>query len=375
MSITTESITIENFLFALKCLSAYFIYMATISKLLPGTKHQIKIKENTKSYNINGLQVFLFTTLSSYLLIKYKLITFQPLIQHFWSFLAAANAISFLFAAALYTSTKLYKTIEHDPVRVDYLPDFLSDFWFGIERNPEFLGLDLKMFFYQPSLIGMFMFIVAFAEYQMQIYSQLSIQMLLLLAFWWFYLLFHYIKEDFMLSTWDIIAENFGFMLIWGDTVYLPFLYSICGWYAVDTVSIQLSLFHVCILVSFNLASSYLFRVCNLQKHQFKLQQANSRSWFYWWNKDLVLIDGKLLCSGFWSIGRHLNYTGEILVYLSIAAITGMQSIVPYLLPFSLLLLLSHRAWRDEQRCKQKYGKSWLKYCAIAKFRMIPFFY
>ena len=48
MSITTESITIESFLFALKFLSVYFIYMATISKLLPGTKHQIKIKENTK---------------------------------------------------------------------------------------------------------------------------------------------------------------------------------------------------------------------------------------------------------------------------------------------------------------------------------------
>jgi delta14-sterol reductase len=41
----------------------------------------------------------------------------------------------------------------------------------------------------------------------------------------------HFIREDFMLSTWDIIAENFGFMLVWGDMVYLPFLYCIGGWY------------------------------------------------------------------------------------------------------------------------------------------------
>jgi len=37
-----------------------------------------------------------------------------------------------------------------------------------------------------------------------------------------------------MLSTWDIIAENFGLMLVWGDLVYLPFLYCISGWYICD---------------------------------------------------------------------------------------------------------------------------------------------
>jgi delta14-sterol reductase len=123
------------------------------------------------------------------------------------------------------------------------------------------------------------------------------------------------------------------------------------------------------------LAASYLFRVSNLQKHQFKLKQANPRNFFYWWNKDLVVLENKLLCSGFWGIGRHLNYTGEILVYLSISTISGFNSLLPYTLPFSLLLLLTHRAWRDEQRCKEKYGPLWIKYCRIARFRMIPFVY
>ena len=375
MPIVCEPVNWVNFNFGLKWILAYFIYMAAVSKLLPGKICRIKIKENEKTYKINGLYVFLLTTGLAFILLNLQFFTFIPLITHFWSFFAAANAISIIFSILLFLSAKIYKTKENDPVRLDYLPDFVADFWFGIERNPEFIGLDLKMFFYQPSLIGLFLLITGFAEYQFSSYGQLSIQMILLLVFWWIYLLFHYIKEEFMLYTWDIIAENFGFMLIWGDTVYLPFLYSICGWCSVDTVNIKFSSIRIVLLILFNLFASYIFRVSNLQKHQFKLKQANPRSWFYWWNKDLVVLENKLLCSGFWGIGRHLNYTGEILVYLSIASINGMQSFMPYVLPLSLLLLLMQRAWRDEQRCKIKYGQLWIKYCKIAKFRIIPFLY
>ena len=43
--------------------------------------------------------------------------------------------------------------------------------------------------------------------------------------------------------------------------------------------------------------------------------------------------------------------------------------------PLWLFCLLTHRAWRDEQRCRQKYGKLWDEYCRKARFRMIPFLY
>jgi len=53
-------------------------------------------------------------------------------------------------------------------------------------------------------------------------------------TFWRVYLFTHYIKEEFMLSTWDITDEHFGFMLVWGDMIYVPFLYSIVGWFITD---------------------------------------------------------------------------------------------------------------------------------------------
>jgi delta14-sterol reductase len=33
-----------------------------------------------------------------------------------------------------------------------------------------------------------------------------------------------------MTSTWDIIAENFGFMLVFGDTMFIQFVFSIPSW-------------------------------------------------------------------------------------------------------------------------------------------------
>jgi delta14-sterol reductase len=87
------------------------------------------------------------------------------------------------------------------------------------------------------------------------------------------------------------------------------------------------------------------------------------------------VIGGKLLASGYWGIGRKINYTGEILVYVSFALCAGFASLWPYALPLALLGLLLHRAWRDDKRCRAKYGALWDEYARVARFRVIPGIY
>ena len=113
------------------------------------------------------------------------------------------------------------------------------------------------------------------------------------------------------------------------------------------------------------------FRESNWQKFDVRKYGSQVKIW----GKKAELLEGRLLLSGFWGIGRHLNYTGEILVYLSIALCSGTISFVPYILPLSLFILLSQRAYRDDQRCRKKYGQTWTRYCQISKFKMIPFIY
>ncbi|MHA1515136.1 MAG: hypothetical protein ACTSPF_06335 [Candidatus Heimdallarchaeaceae archaeon] len=53
----------------------------------------------------------------------------------------------------------------------------------------------------------------------------------------------------------------------------------------------------------------------------------------------------------------------------------NLYSPIPFVLPLSLFILLAHRAWRDDRRCRKKYGKLWEEYCLIAKYKMIPKIY
>jgi delta14-sterol reductase len=188
-------------------------------------------------------------------------------------------------------------------------------------------------------------------------------------VFYLAYLVNYFQFEHGMIFTWDIIAERFGWMLVWGDYVLVPFFYSVPGWYLVRDVD-PMPAWQVAALAALYLTGFVLFRGSNEQKHQFKEDPKRPI-----WGKTPETIGGKLLVSGFWGIGRKLNYTGELCMYVAWSATTGTQSLVPYLLPLWLAVLFPHRAWRDDQRCRAKYGALWDAYCRRARFRMIPFLY
>src|SRR5213078_1936256 len=115
--------------------------------------------------------------------------------------------------------------------------------------------------------------------------------------------------EDGMLFTWDIIAESFGWMLIWGDYVFVPFFYSLPGWFLVNNQEPLAPPAVVAIMVLYAIGF-FLFRGANQQKHRFK-QNPAARIW----GRPADSIEGRLLISGFWGIGRKLNYTGELCMY------------------------------------------------------------
>ncbi len=313
----------------------------------------------TKEYKVNGMALWIAThvvLIAGWLLFRLSL---APLIDLFWSLLLVTNLVAAAWTLALYASA---------PSRRAGLIGLIKDLWFGAELNPTLLGVDLKVFAYQPSLIGLWLLNLSFAYAQYEAQGSLTPQMIAYQAFWWLYLTTHYWYERGVLSMWDVIAENFGFMLVWGDLVLVPFFYSIAGWWLLEarprpaTSMIALALVHVLGL--------WIFRESNAQKDRFK-RDRSARIW----GRPAETLGGRLLVSGWWGIGRKLNYTGEIMVYCSFALTTGFESVVPYLLPLWLCCLLPHRAWRDEQRCKSKYGELWNEYTKKARFRMVPFLY
>jgi Delta14-sterol reductase len=364
-------VSAESLVTATKIVVGYLAAMFLGAMFLPGLERDgYPQRDGTiKHYKLTGMTLLFVTHVVVAIMVFGFGVSLTPLITHFWSLFIVANVLALIITAALYfwgrRRGEVPRSTAFDSVRVSPV---VRDLWFGNELNPTWLGVDMKLFMYQPSLIGANLLIVAFAFAQYDLHQVVTPQTWCLLAFWWAYLFSHYVKEEFMLSTWDITSENFGFMLVWGDLVYLPFLYSLPGWWLVDQTTPfatwqWLSLCAICGV------SMWVFREANWQKERYK-RDPEKRIW----GRPPVTIGG-LLVSGFWGIGRKLNYTGEIGVYLCFALTAGFQTPWPYLLPLALTVLLAQRAARDDKKCAAKYGDAWKAYCERTRFRIVPFVY
>jgi len=370
----SSGVTLDGLLFGLLTYGGFIVFLFLLTRLLPGKKvvgQPLPGSGERLTYTINGMALFVATHMAIFSAAWFFDVSLTPLLDNFWSLLVAANLITFAWLALMYRAgrKRLAKRAKPSAEDEQAKRGALARFWYGIELNPQFLGVDLKVFAYQPSLIGLGVLNVAFGWAQYEQLGHLTPQMLAYQVFWWGYLFTHYWLEDNVLSMWDVIAEKFGFMLLWGDLVLVPFFYCIAGWWVLADPE-PMPLWRVLAIAALHGLGLWIFRQSNAQKNRFK-KDRNATIW----GKPAQTLGGRLLISGWWGIGRKINYTGEIMVYSSFALCTGFGSWIPYILPLWLCVLLPHRAWRDEQRCAAKYGELWEQYTKIAKFRMIPFLY
>ena len=313
---------------------------------------------NERIYKLNGLALFLIVALVAGLAQHFGLFSLSVLHTRFAALFVAANAFAFALAAWLH-----WRGMRAPGAA----PGFWRGYFGGVDAGPTWFGLDLKLFSYCPSLIGLALFNASFAVVQYETHGGLTLGMALYQIFAFLYVLNYFQFEQGMIHTWDIVSERFGWNLVWGDYVLVPFFYCLPGWWLVHAPAALSPAAALAVVLLFAFGF-WLFRGANQQKHSFK-RDPDIRIW----GQPARTLDGRLLVSGFWGIGRHLNYTGEICVYLAFALTTGLTSWGPYLLPAWLAGLLWHRSRRDERRCRAKYGELWERYTQRARFSMLPF--
>ncbi|MCY4069524.1 MAG: DUF1295 domain-containing protein [Acidimicrobiaceae bacterium] len=315
----------------------------------------------TITYKLNGLALLLLTALAAGVAQAFDVFSLSSLYTHFFALLIVTNVFAVAFSVWL-CRRGARKQAEK--------PSFLQSCLVTSELNPSLAGVDLKMFSYRPSLIGLAMLNTSFAVVQYETYDELTLAMVLYQIFTWIYVINYFQFEGGMVHTWDIIHERFGWMLVWGDYVLVPFFYCIAGWWLVDAGAPELNPFAAGAIVLLYVLGFWMFRGANNQKHRFKRDPSATI-----WGRPAEALDGRLLVSGFWGIGRHLNYSGEICIYIAFALTTGFTSFVPFLLPAWLAGLLWNRSRRDERRCSAKYGELWVRYKQRVPYAMLPFVY
>ncbi|MCW2542424.1 MAG: erg [Frankiales bacterium] len=337
-------------------------YQAILQVLLPGRRALgLPLPDGGRlEYRLNGLLSLLVTiVLLTVLLIGTN--TPAWVVGNLGPLLSTTNIV------ALGVTVFLLLRGRHEP---GDSPGPIRRFWYGSELNPRIGRFDLKLFFEaRPGLVGWVAIDVCLAARQQQEHV-LSASMILVCAFQLAYVLDYFVHEEAVLSTYDIRHEKFGWMLCWGDLVWVPFLYTVQARYLADHDP-GLGASALTAITVLNAAGYVVFRRSNLQKHTFR----NNPQTPVWGEAPhfITTANGSLLLvSGWWRLARHINYLGDIAMSAAWCLLCGFDSPLPYLYIAYFVVLLVHRERRDNRICQAKYGADWTEYRARVPYRIIP---
>jgi protein-S-isoprenylcysteine O-methyltransferase Ste14 len=288
------------------------------------------------------------------------------LYEHRWSGLAGSCALGLLFSFAMVLSDKGTGR------------PFLADFYLGRSQNRQFFNarVDAKMFLYLVGAAMLALNLLSFLAHHILTYgSSLSPGVLLYCFLFFWFVVDYLVFETVHLYTYDIFAERVGFKLGWGCFTFYPYFYAVGLWATADLPDPRTGPWALVVFAVIFFAGWTLSRGANMQKYFFKTEPGRALLGFI---KPKTLSDGEntLLCSGFWSVSRHVNYLGEILMATGLTLALGWPGVwAVWLYPLYYVALLLPRERSDERRCAAKYGALWTEYVRRVPRRIIPWLY
>lgn len=335
---------------------------------------------NRPQYKLNGVRSFVLThaiILGAY---SQGLFEMSTLYESFGSILAVLNGSALLITVLLYVRG-LYWPSNSDSGRSGF--GLIWDLWQGTELHPEMVGVSLKQLVNcRFAMMGWSVAIVAFCGTQYERFGFVSRSMLVCTTLQLVYILKFFMWEGGYFNSVDIIHDRFGFYIFWGCAAFLPSIYTLTSYY-LTTHPIEWGAGATAAMLAAGVAAVGCNFWADHQRQRFRAADGECTVWGRRAEKIEARYetgDGKtrrsvLLASGWWGVSRHINYVFEIALALCWSAPAGAAGVMPYLYVLFLSVLLTDRAYRDEQRCLAKYGRYYELYCRRVPYRMLPFVY
>ncbi|RAH56227.1 delta(24(24(1)))-sterol reductase [Aspergillus piperis CBS 112811] len=323
-----------------------------------------------------------YVTIAAALVLHFSgLFRLTTLVDEFGPLMSVAICSGFLVSILAYASA-LLRGAQHRMTG-----SHVYDFFMGAELNPRlFQWLDMKMFFEVriPWYI-LFLLTLGTALKQWEDYGFVSGEVSFLLLAHFLYANACAKGEELIITSWDMYYEKWGFMLIFWNLAGVPMSYCHCTLYLAshDPSTYKWNPIALGVLFVMYLFAYWVWDTCNSQKNLFRAQERGkpvNRKTFPqlpWKSvKNPVCIKTKtgdsILCSGWYGMARKVHYSCDWFFAFSWGLITGFNSPFPWFYSCFFTVMIIHRALRDIERCRERYGEAWREYERRVPYLFIP---
>ena len=367
----------------LQCLIDITLFHIFQSCLYSGLPHRKMFGTKTKQgnipeYNDNGLLAWVITVALQVTWMNE--LTLEELRENFDllpNYQKSLNIYGLLIALKHYFTALYYK----NQVGVLNEPYFsgnpVKDFYKGVELHPRNSTGDIKLVI--NSRVGMTLWgnIVLFSmiannSATSTVFISGMIQLIYITKF--------FIWESGYVRTTDITLDRCGYMLFWGCICYVPTVYTSPSVYHYYN-PIEVSTFTRDI--SILLGTVFIFLNWDVDTQRTRIRDMMKRGKGVFGPPEVIEAtykteDGEenktwLVATGWWGMASNINYLFEILSALMwTTAGTLPRDTVCYLYVVFLTILLVHRTFRIEKKCREKYGEAWKKYRYFVPYKILP---
>ncbi|XP_041357339.1 7-dehydrocholesterol reductase-like [Gigantopelta aegis] len=361
----------------------YCVYALAMMKLLPGKQvtGPLTPKGNTPIYTDNGFLYFLVTVGLFWvgtLLLRPLGLSPSIVYDRFDEVLSSLNIFSLLFCLFLYFKGLLAPSSTDSGTT----GNVLFDYYWGTELYPKVWGFDLKVFTncrFGMMVWALLVCVFALKSYELHgfvdsMFVVAVLQLTYLTKFFWW--------ESGYMRTIDIMLDRAGYYICWGCLVFVPGMYASVSLYMVKH-PVHLGPFWTLVILSLGLLSIYINYQADAQKQIARYANGDCVIW----GKKAEIIRAKyqlengdvkesiLLTSGFWGLARHFHYLPELMLAFCWSVPALFENVMPYSYFLWLVILLLHRSYRDDEKCRKKYGTFWRDYQQKVPHRIVPYLF
>jgi 7-dehydrocholesterol reductase len=360
-------------------IATFAIFQLMLLRFMPGKPFSgpVTPNGNIPKYTANGFACYL-VTMGAFCLCTFVFNLFPATIiyDELGYILGALNISSLIVCALLYLKGRYAPSSSDSGVS----GQLLFDYYWGTELYPVVSGINIKQ--YINCRLGMMswgIFLIAYAAKQSSLFG-LSNSMMVSVGLQLLYITKFFIWETGYLRSLDIMHDRAGFYICWGCLVWVPCVYTSPSMYLVLHPN-DLGTFIALAITVVGAASILINFSADRQRQLVRATNGNCTVW----GKPPVTTrasyttttgekkENLLLASGWWGVARHFHYVPEILGAFCWTLPALFLNVTPYFYVIFLTILLIDRAYRDDERCAQKYGNGWLEYCRLVPYKIIPF--